>query len=79
MGIGCTPDELAKVTAMIKERVGPDWLILRIPGRKYAALWAQGLPCGNGRGVIYGDYSGCYAIGSLREVRDAIAASVDDD
>ena len=71
MGVGCNPEELARVAGMVKERIGVDWLVLRLPDRRYAALWAQGLAGDHGRGVANGDYSGCYAIGTLREVRAA--------
>ncbi len=78
MGIGCTPKELAVVSAMIHERIGPDWLILALPDGRFAALWAQGLEGEHGAGVARGDYCGCYAVGTLPEVRAAIVESEQD-
>lgn len=72
MGIGCTPAELVQVTAMVRERIGPDWLVLALPDGRFAALWGQGLEGEHGAGIARGDYSGCYAVGSLATVRTAI-------
>lgn len=79
MGTGCHPSELAQVSAMVRERVGEDWLILALPDRRYAALWTQGLEGEHGRGVVYGDYSGCYIVGRLHEVRQAIVEAPESD
>lgn len=64
------------VRSMIFERVPPDWLILALPDGRYAALWAQGLEGPHGAGVPHGDYSGCYAVGDLAEVRAAISSDI---
>ena len=73
MGIGATPEQVAKVAAMVVGEYGPDWLILKLPDGRYAALWAQGLDGEHGAGVARGDYSGCFAICySAKAVREAI-------
>ena len=72
MGLGCTPEQLAKVRSMIFEAVG-DWIILALPDGRFAALWGQGLESDHGRGVALGEYDGCFAIGTLKLVRKAIA------
>lgn len=79
MGYGCTPAELVQVTRMVRERIGPDWLILALPDGRYAALWRQGLECEHGAGVARGDYSGCYVVGTLAAVRAAIHADIEAD
>ena len=35
MGLGCTPEQLAKVRSMIFEAVG-DWIILALPDGRFA-------------------------------------------
>ncbi len=79
MGYGCTPEELARVSAMIRERPTPDWVILELPDGRFAALWCQGLPGEHGAGVANGDYSGCFAVGTLQEVREALEPAFLDD
>lgn len=72
MGIGCTPEQLKKVCSMIHETVG-EWVILALPDGRFAALWGNGLECCHGRGVALGEYDGCYSVGTLKQVRKALA------
>ncbi len=79
MGIGCTPRELAIVSGMIREVIAPDWLILELPDGRFAALWRAGLAGEHGAGIAQGDYSGCFAVGTLPEVRAALEPAFLDD
>lgn len=79
MGWGCTPQELATVTAMVREVIEPDWLILELPDGRFAALWRAGLEGEHGAGIAQGDYSGCFAVGTLPEVRAALEPAFLDD
>jgi hypothetical protein len=79
MGIGCTPRELAIVSGMIREVIAPDWLILELPDGRFAALWRAGLASEHGAGIAQGDYSGCFAVGTLPEVRAALEPAFLDD
>lgn len=66
MGRGCSPAELAKVTAMIC--ASPlEWLVLALPDGRFGALWAQGLKSDHGAAIARGDYSGCAFIGPSRQ------------
>lgn len=79
MGVGCTPRELAIVSGMIREVIAPDWLILELPDGRFAALWRAGLESEHGAGIVQGDYSGCFAVGTLPEVRAALEPAFLDD
>lgn len=78
MGFGCTPAELAKVTAMIRAKPTDDWLVLELPDGRFCSLWAQGLPGTHGAAIAQGDYTGCHAVReTLTEILAEIQAADD--
>jgi hypothetical protein len=78
MGRGCSPAELATVTAMIC--ASPlEWLVLALPDGRFGALWAQGLEGDHGAAIAQGDYSACAFVGASLQAAICYAEAHPDD
>lgn len=62
---------------LIVERPSPDWFLLKLPNRKYAAFWYQGFPGTHMDLVLDGDPEiACAFIGTKKQTLKFIADDV---